>query len=79
MRKSCSGDASEEALAGRKKDSEKKGTAMMRAWLFMLPICSTLSALLLWGVLGVGERKRNGLQVFDFSWKTVLPDSSPAC
>jgi hypothetical protein len=52
---------------------------MMRPWLFMLPICSTLSALLLWGVLDVGERKRNGLQVFDFSWKTALPDSSPAC
>ena len=52
---------------------------MIRAWLFMLPICSTLSALLRCSVQDLGERKRNGLQVFDFSWKTVLPDSSPAC
>jgi len=29
----------------------------MRTWLFMLPICSLLSALLLWGALDVGERK----------------------
>jgi len=30
---------------------------MMRAWLFMLPTCSALSALLLWAVLDAGERK----------------------
>jgi hypothetical protein len=30
---------------------------MMRVWLFMPPTCSALSALLLWAVLDVGERK----------------------
>jgi hypothetical protein len=29
----------------------------MRAWLFMLPICYAVSALLMWGALDVGERK----------------------
>lgn len=30
----------------------------MHTWLFMLPICYALSALLLWGALDVGEQKR---------------------
>jgi len=29
----------------------------MRSWLFMLPICCVLSALVLWGALDVGESK----------------------
>ena len=30
----------------------------MRSWLFMVPICYALSALILWGALDIGERKR---------------------